>query len=256
VGCWQIRVSAVVLCASGCAGPEDRPPVCESAGWEQDADSDQGDDGAEDTTIGMGDDMPLPLTIGEVQHGVASNGTWVAITGVIAVTPSTPSEVLYGRELFVQDPMGGPWSGLRLVSDSFDLGDVIAPGDEADVVGVVAMHDGFVALKLGGIDDVARTGAPGLPAPTIVALHELDPDGASARQYEGVVVQIGDATVTDAHPCVGELVLDHLVRVDDRFLPGQLATLEEGAELSSVRGVFARAADSYELAPPDSNALR
>jgi hypothetical protein len=260
--CWQIRVCVVTLCATGCADSEAQDtsssdtstsalaPVCESAGWDE-----AGDEGAEDTTIGIGDDMPLPFTIGQVQHGAALDGTRIVITGVIAVTPSAVSEVLYGHELFVQDPMGGPWSGLRLVADAGDPAVVLAPGDSANVVGEVVMHDGFVALEV-DIGDLERTGAPGLPAPTIVALDELDPESASARQYEGVVVQIAGATVTQAEPCVGELVLDDLVRVDDRFVPGQLAGVSEGAELSSVRGVFVRAVESYELAPPDAASLQ
>ena len=232
-------------------GASGQQPVCEDDGW----DTIDGDEGGDDTTLGMGDDMPLPFTIEQVQHGEAA-GQRIALTGVVTVSPSTTCEVLAGRELFVQDPAGGPWSGLRVVADRFDLGELLDPGDAADLVGEVVTFEGFVALEVAAESDVVRTGAVGLPAPTVVALADLAPTSDTARQYEGVVVQIADATVTDAQPCDGELVLDDLVRVDDRFVPGGLDALEDGAIVSSVYGVFVSASGSYELAPPDVDAVQ
>lgn len=220
------------------------PPACEGEGWS--------DGSAEDTGLGMGDDMPLPLTIEALQRGDASNGTVVALTGVIVVSPSAPSEVLSGRELFVQDPAGGAWSGLRVVATAFDL----VPGDVVDLVGDVATQGGFVALQVRRTADMVRTGSAGLPAATQVEIEDIAPMAASARQYEGVVVEVVDATVTDADPCMGEVVLDDLVRVDDRFMPGQLDGMQDGDTLSAVRGVFVSASGSYELAPPDPSAVR
>lgn len=224
---------------------------CEDEGWDSQGD----DEGAEDTAFGMGDDMPLPFAIAAVQQGEAGNGTRIALTGVIVVTPAAPSEVREGRELFVQDPAGGPYSGLRVVSSALDLGELLAPGDEVDLVGEVVMHDGFVLLEISASDDVMRVGPTALPEPTPVTIVDLAVDSPTARQYEGVVVHIADATVTDTAPCAGEFVLDGIVRVDDRFVPGQLAMPSDGALVSSVRGVFVRASGSYELAPPELDAL-
>ncbi|HWB76861.1 MAG TPA: hypothetical protein VG755_17965 [Nannocystaceae bacterium] len=275
---WQSGASVIAVICSACAAPLDVDttasssggdtsstgpgdassasttgvvPVCEDEGW----DDIEGDEGAEDTTLGMGDDMPLPFTIAAVQHGEAT-GQRIALTGVVAVSPSTASEVLAGRELFVQDPAGGPWSGLRVVANGFDLGELLDPGDAADLVGVVVTFEGFVALEVVRESDVVRTGTVGLPMATPVTLADLAPAAPTARQYEGVVVQIADVTVTDAHPCIGELVLDHVVRVDDRFVPGDLDAFEAGAAVSSVYGVFVRASGSYELAPPATDALQ
>ena len=51
-------------------------------------------------------------------------------------------------------------------------------------------------------------------------------------------------------------MLDDIVRVDDRFVPGQLAMPSDGTQVTSVRGVFVRASGSYELAPPERDALQ
>lgn len=271
---WQSWASVIAVICSACAAPVDAdeastsssaaetsstgpsdpstgaPPVCEDEGW----DTIDGDEGGDDTTLGMGDDMPLPFTIEQVQHGEAA-GQRIAIDGVVAVTPSAESEVLAGRELFVQDPAGGPWSGLRVVANGFDLGELLAPGDEVDLVGKVVMSQGFAALEVAARSDVVRTGTVGLPMGTPVELDDLAPDSDTARQYEGVVVAFSYATVTDT-PCVGELVLDEVVRVDDRFVPGLLTLFPDGFTLTSVAGVFVRASGSYELAPPRPDALQ
>ncbi len=244
-------------CADGSASTTESattgaPSICEDEGWQA---HDEGGDGAEDTGLGMGDDMPLPLTIAEVQQGGAGPGIWVQLQGVVAVTPAAPSEAIYGRELFVQDPQGGPYSGLRIVAAHIDLGAMLAPGDEVDLVGRVVASEGFVLLQIHSEDDVVRRGAAALPQPTLVAIEDIAPDAPTARQYEGVVVQITDAVVTDDDPCDGEFVLDDAVRVDDRYVPGQIPVPRAGTVVSSVRGVFVRASGSYELAPPELAAL-
>ncbi|MBC8067899.1 MAG: hypothetical protein IAG13_06150 [Deltaproteobacteria bacterium] len=226
--------------------------LCEDEGWYPET----ADEGAEDTSLGMGDDMPLPFTVEQVQRGEAASGARIAIAGVITVTPAAPSEARPGRELFVQDPAGGPYSGLRVVSGELDLGELLAPGDQVDLVGEVISYRGFVLLEIVAASDVLRVGPSVLPEPTSVSIDELAAGSPSARQYEGVFVQVVDATVTDTAPCDGEFVLDDILRVDDRFVPGQLVMPSDGARVSSVRGVFVRASGSYELAPPEREALQ
>lgn len=225
---------------------------CEDDGWRLES----GDEAGDDTGLGMGDDMPLPLTIAQAQQGEVPPMTWVAFTGVVITTPSAPSEAIVGRELFVQDPAGGEYSGLRVVSVGFDLGELAAPGEAVDLDGELVVDiDGFVLLRIESEERLTPLG----PAPTIVptpaTIAQLDPSGPDARRFEGVVVEIVDATVTDDAGCTGEIVVDDTLRLDDRFVPGHLAALAVGARLSAVRGVFVRASGSYELAPPDADAI-
>lgn len=261
--CYDLRVVSVrgwilVVMLGGCVGETEQDgaattgsesttsgaPQCEERGWEM-------DEGAEDTGLGMGDDMPLPITIGELQQGEVVDNVWVLLSGVVVTTPSAVSEDLPGRELFVQDPAGGPFSGMRIVALGFHPDDVLAPGVSTDVVGQVALNEGFVALRVHAMDDVTPHGPAAVPAPTLVEIAELAPTAESARRYEGVLVEVIDATVTDDDPCAGEFVLDDIVRVDDRFAPGQLGARADGEAVAAARGVFVSASGSYELAPPD-----
>jgi hypothetical protein len=240
-----------VLLAVGCGDPASStgPARCEDDGWTGT------DDGSDDTLFGMGDDMPLPLTIQELQQGAADEGRWVAVEGVVTVTPAAASEVMPGTlEWFVQEPAGGAYSGLRVVVGA-ELVEVPLPGDQVDLVGRIVEHDGFVLLQIEAPEHVTKRGTGALPQPTLVAIAELAFDAPSARQYEGVVVQIAEATVTDDSPCRGEFILEHTVRVDDRFVPGLLVAPRDGTKLSAVRGVFVRASGSYELAPPTLDAV-
>lgn len=248
----------VVVVVAGCAdAPADSSgtttaiePRCEDDGWSW-------EDGGEDTGVGMGDDMPLPITIAQVQGGEVESSTWVVLAGVVVTTPAADSEVTYAsREMFVQDPAGGPFSGLRVVTKAFDPDSLLTPGDEVDIVGKVIAYEGFYMLLVGGMDRFTIHGSATIPAPTRVAIADLDPLGPDARQYEGVVVEVVDATVTDASPCSGEVVLDGTLRVDDRFAPGQLVPLAEGDAVASVRGVFVSASDTYEIAPPNVDDVR
>jgi hypothetical protein len=248
-----LRWCVVVVLLGGCAGDADEAPeggsttsdapLCEDDFW-------HGDEGADDTGLGMGDDMPLPITIAELQQGVLYENVWVELTGVVVTTPAADSEVMAGRELFAQDPDGGPFSGLRLVGVEFDPGQIVAPGDGADVVGHVRVNEGFVLLQIDGMEGLTPRGPAAVPAPTRVEIADLAPDSESARRYEGVIVEVVDATVTDDDPCAGEFVLDDTLRVDDRFAPGQLGARAEGDVVTAARGVFVRASESYELAPP------
>lgn len=226
---------------------------CEDAGWNFDG---GGDEAGDDTGLGMGDDMPLPITIEQAQRGDATPMTWVALEGVVITTPSAQSEVITGRELFVQDPAGGAYSGLRVVSVTFDLGQLAAPADAVDLVGqLVDDGEGFVLLRVDIEERVTIRGAAVAITPTPASLAQLDPTNPEARAFEGVIVELVDATVTDDAACAGELIVDDTLRIDDRFVPGHLAAFAVGAQLAAVRGVLVRASGSYELAPPAADAI-
>lgn len=229
---------------------------CEDEGWPVDSGGDSGDEAGDDTGVGMGDDMPLPLTIPQIQQGDAPALAWVALDDVVVTTPSAASAAIAGRELFVQEREGGAFSGLRVVSVGFDLGELAAPGDPVDLVGQIYVdRSGFVLLRIEREDRVTPGSDGAEIVPTPVTIADLDPANPDARRFEGVVVRIVDATVTEVAGCEGELVVDDTLIVDDRFVPGHLAAFDVGARLAAVRGVFLRASGSYELAPPATDAI-
>lgn len=205
------------------------------------------DDGAEDTGFGMGDDMPL--TIFEVQQGAAVPGDRVVISNVVVTSPVSLGEEIGGREFFVQELVGGPYSGLRVQTGWREIETLVEPGMTIDVSGSIAQNGDFVMLRVSDVEDVIEVGTGQLPTPPIVTASELSTDDDAARAYEGVVVRVVDGTVTDTEPCIGEFTLDDTVRVDDRFVPDALQTPAAGAVIAEVDGVVVFANDEYELAP-------
>lgn len=213
------------------------------------------EDGAEDSGFGMGDDMPLPLTVYEAQQGSTPQGTLVRLVDVVVTTPSATTELERGYELFVQELEGGPYSGLRINTRGFDPGAMLSVGSTVEVVGRLERYGSWVVLEVDSSADVVVTGSAPLPEPVVVSVVDLRPDQPDARSYEGVQVRVEMATVTDDDPCDGEFILDDAARVDDRFVPGSLASPEQGQVLMAVQGVLVFTADGYELAPPDASAV-
>ena len=233
------------------------PGMCEDGAWPED-ESDEGgecDDGAEDTGFGMGDDMPLPFAVYDVQQGMAPPDDRIELSNVVITTPVAGSEALPGGfERFVQELDGGPYSGLRIASITANL-NLATVGDAVDVIGRIRAQDGYYLLEVESVDDITVLGPSTLPEPIVVSAVDLLPDNPMARAYEGASVRVDMATVTDDDPCDGEFILEEAVRVDDRFMPDALAAPTTGQILASVRGVLVYATDSYELAPPDPGAI-
>ena len=106
---------------SGSTGPATTTmvPVCEGEGdWHapSDGSGDGGDSSSGDSPVGMGDDMPLAASVPEIQQGTIAIDTLVLLEGVVVTTPRATREGGEPGEqlVFVQDPAGGPWSGLRV----------------------------------------------------------------------------------------------------------------------------------------------
>lgn len=233
------------------------PGMCEDGAWPGGDPDDGGecDDGAEDTGFGMGDDMPLPFAVYDVQQGMVLPDELVVLSNVVITTPVAGSEALPGGfERFVQELDGGPYSGLRIASITANL-DLAAVGDAVDVIGRIRAQDGYYLLEVESATDITVLGPETLPEPIVVSAVDLLPDNPMARAYEGASVRVDMATVTDDRPCDGEFILEDAVRVDDRFMPDALAAPTTGEILASVRGVLVYATDSYELAPPDPGAI-
>lgn len=219
--------------------------ICEGeGGWTASG----GGDSSGDPPVGMDDDMPLAATIPEIQQGGLPVGSVVLLSGVVITTPLVPG--VDGHELFVQDPAGGAWSGLRVRVSENPLFETPRMGDAVDVVGRVIERAGFYALSVGPrLDDLVPLG-PGVPPPSlVVAVDELRIDDPEGRAYEGIPIRVEGVVVTDADPCEGEFVIEHTARVDDRFAPARLPSPPAGSMLVAVEGVLVYAGDAFEIGP-------
>ena len=249
---------------AGTTGGEDAPSSdtfdespaaqCEDGAWPEPC-FNCGEDGAEDTAFGMGDDQPLPMSVYSVQQGEAPFEQPIVLEGVLITSPAAIGEALGGQDMFVQELDGGLYSGMRVQASTFDLDAHLQPGDTANIVGRVAAHEGFFLLVLEGPEAIEVVGSAEPPPPPVVAVADLAAQDVDARGYEGVIVRVENGTVTDDDPCDGEFTLEDIVRVDDRFMPQSIEVPQTGAVVAAVEGVVIFAEDSYELAPPDPSAI-
>ena len=205
-------------------------------------------DASGDPPIGMDDDMPLAALVAEIQQDMIPRSTFVLIEDVIVTTRSVPTEAEAGFEFFVQDPAGGPWSGLRIrMPEPLELPEV---GRAVDIVGHLVGRRGFYLIDTSGTNAGVFDLGPGvMPEPSLVNVADLALDDETGRSYEGVHIRVEQVEVTDEDPCDGEFEIDDTARVDDRFAPGEIESPPVGSTLAAVEGVLVFAEDALEIAP-------
>ena len=111
-------------------------------------------------------------------------------TGV--TTEGIVTAVFY-NSFFIQDPAGGPWSGLFVYDSS-----PVLEGLRVRLTGSVDEYYGLTQLKYLTAGDVVSVGNP-LPDPVILSTGDV-----SQEQWEAVLVRVENVTVTNGDMGYGE----------------------------------------------------
>jgi uncharacterized repeat protein (TIGR01451 family) len=131
-------------------------------------------------------------------EGVATAGSDVFLSG-------TGGQIRY----FIEDPAGGPWSGLYVYKGSSLP--AVQEGDWVLLYGYLSEYYGVTELDLtaaGGIQQIISSGNP-LPPPEVLATAAYTPTGAAtAEAYESVLIEFQSAVVTSVDPANGEWTFD------------------------------------------------
>jgi uncharacterized repeat protein (TIGR01451 family) len=154
---------------------------------------------------------------------------------------------------FIEDPGGGPWSGLYI----YNGGDkpAVDEGDFVQLYGQVDEYFGITQLSIrNSIDGIQRVLSTGnaLPAPEVITTGLYGPDAAAtAEAYESVLIEFQGATVTDDNLGFGEWAFDDgsgAAHADDwsSALTYQPAN---GDQYRYIRGVGDYSFGDYKLAP-------
>jgi hypothetical protein len=216
-----------------------------------------GDDTAEDGTgdtagDGDGDGDGEDTTIYMIQQG-ASDGsfpdkTQVTIKGVVVTTPVNVEEGL----AFVEEPMGGEWSGISLyLWDEVVTSTQLQPGDIVDLVGEYTEFfetSQIIIKNAGDIVVVGSVGTDGLPGPDIVSAADVARTNAAAEPWEGVRVQITDAVIEAPNDGFGQYLLVGDALVGNAFVD----PLPDAAVLgsfASVTGSLGYSFNEFKLQP-------
>jgi hypothetical protein len=133
-------------------------------------------------------------TIYDIQSGAVSAGSYVRISGVV-VTSVT------GSGFHVQDPdlsSDPAYSGIYIYTSSEPT---VGRGDVVDVEGEADEYYGWTQLQTGDVTVVSSAGTGSCSdedsEPTIAPIA-LTVEEAASEAYEGVLVTLTDAVVTDA----------------------------------------------------------
>lgn len=185
------------LALSGCLTPKQIETGDTSGGGGDNSGSGNGNGGGSGTTIF------------DVRDGSVAIGESVTITGAVVTSPHT-----FGDEgFFIQDPAGGPKSGLYVWSASGVAGVYAEEGDEVTVTGSVSDYYGWTELVIGSPTDVTITGSADVPAPV-----ELDSgSGVNWDDYESVLVRLKNQTVDSVNE-YGTGLLSSGINVDNGFV--------------------------------------
>lgn len=175
---------------------------------------------------------------------VCVEGVVVAGTGEIGYS---------GNNFVVEDSTGGPWSGL-IVYNSGTFPDVFE-GDYVRLLGKVAEYNGMTEFDISAAPNaqqVISTGNP-LPAPEVIATGDFVNDD-TAEQWESVLIEFQDATVTDENLGYGEWAFDdgsEATRADDFGAnDGDMTYIPElGDVYNFIRGIGWYSYSDYKLQP-------
>lgn len=140
---------------------------------------------------------PVPAaTIAMLQNPALSRpapGQCAVVLSSVVVT-SPVFKISNKDSFFVQDPAGGPWSGILVFMDSGSAGP-LTPGVVVSLQGYSKEFSGKTEF-IPSLVSIVSTTAP--LSPTLVTPADIRTGSATAESYEGVLVRVEGVVVTDA----------------------------------------------------------
>ena len=192
-----------------------------------------------DTTTGGG-----PDTIYDLQMGKFKLGDTVTLEGVVVTSGLTFKK----DGFFVEDPMGGEYSGVFVYIDKNVV--TVAPGDVLTITGTYDEFFDYTELNVAAAADIVKTGTAPVPDPAVVTSAEVGTGGAKAENYEGVLVQVKNAKVTAAVDMNGEFIVDGKLRVDDLFFAKvDWVAPKVNDAYTSITGPLAYGFNEFKISP-------
>lgn len=222
--------------------------LTDNGGNDTGADDDTSDGSGTGETEGPGDTgEAATVTIFDIQQGMVAENTTVNVKDVVVTSPVN----FESGGVFVQEQQGGEFSGIYLymwneVVDGVQL----TPGDVVTVTGEYVVFYGMSQITVRKAADLEVVGDAEPPAPAVVPAADIATGGDRARNFQGVLVQIENATVTQPANQHGEFVVEGGLLVDDFFLaPGDAPDPDVGAVYDSIVGPLYFAFDKYRILP-------
>ena len=196
-----------------------------------------------------GPDPTEDTSIFDIQQGVVTEGSYVKLEGVTVSTGVSYS----GDTFFVQEPEGGAYSGIQVfLADPAGLS--VAPGDVVTLVGSYDEFYDMSQLEVASVAKVTKTGSGAAPTPELIAdPASIATGGAMSEQWESVLVEVQNVTVTDDMLDFGEFAVTGGLHVDDLFFALADWTIPSvGTGFASIVGPLYYNFDNFKIGPRDA----
>ena len=178
--------------------------------------------------------------------GSVGEGTIVTVQDAVVTTELTDGEY---PAFFVQSAEGGEYNGIYVFKyDEVEYTPAI--GDIVTITGEYTEFYGLSQLKVTEPDNIKRQGTGGT-----VVVTEIDDEPENWEAYESVMVQINDATISDASKLYewGSVELDIGCWMDNDFTNYDA---EDGASYASITGPITYSFEKFAILPRSTDDLQ
>ncbi|HNT27646.1 MAG TPA: hypothetical protein PKH10_05615 [bacterium] len=231
------------------------------------------DDAVSDTDTVVPDDAPVSLgVIGDIQQGTVAVDSPVSFEAVVTAveyvldTEYAPTGI---KGLFVSQAgldTALPWSGIYVFIKTPAAVDAYARGDLLEISGTYKEYYGASQVENA---TVGKLSSADIPAPALIAdpssiatPFALSNDewlpttahGAAAEQWESVLIEVHDVTVTNEDLGHGQWEVTGGLVVDKKlfYYPGERST---GTRFKRITGILVYTYDAFKIAPRDADDL-
>jgi hypothetical protein len=170
------------------------------------------------------------------------------ITGVVTAGRGTFGFPLTDNIFVVADPNGGPWSGILVFDPTSTVPAEL--GDSVTLSGFISEYYNVTELYMFGDCYQEHKSGAELPAPFVIDTGDLNTASLTAERYEGVLVKIDGAIVTEDSLGNGEWEINDgsgSCRVDDAASYGYIP--QDADSLKSIQGIGYFSFSDYKLEP-------
>ena len=199
-----------------------------------------------DTTGGTSGGPMGSVTIFDIQKGTIPENTVVTVENAVVTSGLTFKK----DGFFIQDPMGGEYSGIYVYVGMNPDALMPTPGDVVTVTGLYTEYYTMSQLSASQAGDVMVTGTAAELAPAVVAAADIATGGPKAENYESVLVRVEGVTVATAADNFGEWTVDGGLHVDDLFFAAADWTKPNpGDTFASLTGPLNFSFDNTKISP-------
>lgn len=193
----------------------------------------------------LGLSAQTPATIYEIQGQADAS----PLENQIVTTSGIVTSLIRDNGFFLQDG-NGPWSGVYVYYDNADFNATLNRGDEVEIIGKVSEYYEKTEMTELVSATVISTGNA-VPAPISLSTANV-PD----EQYEGVLVSVTNAVVTDTTLGFGEILVDDgsgACRVDDKLYSYWVDMTPYPDTTYQLTGIVDYSFDTYKILPRDAD---